>query len=143
MKIFRAAILTAKEVEFDAVRRHLIDERRVDDTFDGTVYRRAKIRRDLESDVAIDHWDIAIYRTGRGQQPTTYGTQVLIQHFRPDIVLYVGVAGGDPSHTELSIGDVVVGKTVRYYERTSQHADHFAIKDEPHSPNRALISAAE
>src|SRR5271167_4470654 len=73
MKIFRAAILTAKEVEFDAVRRHLIDERRVDDTFDGTVYRRAKIRRDLESDVAIDHWDIAIYRTGRGQQPTTYG----------------------------------------------------------------------
>jgi len=40
MKMFRAAILTAKEVEFDAVRRHLVDERRADGSFDGTVYRR-------------------------------------------------------------------------------------------------------
>jgi nucleoside phosphorylase len=143
MNVFRAAILTAKEVEFDAVREHLVDERRVDDTFDGTVYRRAKIRREPSSDIPIEHWEIAIYRTGRGQQPTTYGTQILMQHFRPDIVLYVGVAGGDPSHLELTLGDVVVGKLIRYYERTSQHADSFVIKDEHHSPNRALVSAAE
>src|SRR5262249_14779712 len=129
MKVFRAAILTAKEVEFDAVRRHLVDEHRVDDTFDGTVYRRAKIRRGIGSDAPVEQWDIAIYRTGRGQQPTTYGTQILLQHFRPDIVLYVGVAGGDPTHPELSIGDVVVGKVVRYYERTSQYADHRRLNE--------------
>ncbi len=143
MKVYRAAILTAKEVEFDAVRQHLIEEQRADDTFDGTVYRRAKIRRNLGSDVPVEHWDVAIYRTGRGQQPSTYSTQLLVHHFRPDIVLYVGVAGGDPNCSDLSIGDVVVAKLVRYYERTSQKVNHFVIKDETHSPNRALISAAE
>jgi len=66
MKVFRAAILTAKEVEFDAVRRLLADEKRVDDTFDGTVYRRAKIKRALGDDTAVEDWEIAIYRTGRG-----------------------------------------------------------------------------
>jgi nucleoside phosphorylase/DNA-binding CsgD family transcriptional regulator len=143
LKAFRVAILTAKEVEYNAVRKHLINEQRVDDTFDGTVYRRAKIRREPGSDVPIEQWDIAIYRTGRGQQPATYGTQILLQHFRPDVVLYVGIAGGDPTHADLSIGDVVIGKVVRYYERTSQYVDHFLIKDESHSPARALISAAE
>src|SRR4051794_39555543 len=96
-KTFRVAILTAKQVELDAVRRHLIDERRVDSTFDGTVYRRAKIRRALGSDDPIVQWDVAVYRTGRGQQPATYGTQILLEHFRPHVVLYVGVAGGDPT----------------------------------------------
>src|SRR5690242_11024015 len=115
MKLFRAAILTAKDVEYNAVRKHLINEQRVDDTFDGTVYRRAKIRCELGGDIPIEHWDVEIYQTGKGQQPATYGTQILLQHFRPDIVLYVGVAGGDPTHSELSIGDVVIGKVVRYY----------------------------
>ena len=77
MKVFRVAILTAKEVEFDAVRQHLVDERRIDDTFDGTVYRRAKIRCKIGDDTALERWDVAVYRTGRGQQPTTYGTQWL------------------------------------------------------------------
>ncbi len=143
MNTFRVAILTAKEVEFDAVRKHLIEERREDNTFDGTVYRIAKIRQKVDSDIPIPKWDVAIYRTGRGQQPTTYGTQVLMQHFRPDIVLYIGVAGGDPSHPDLSVGDVVVGKVVRYYEQTSQKENEFTFKDSSHEPNRALVSAAE
>jgi nucleoside phosphorylase len=142
-KQFRVAILTAKEIEFDAIRRQLIEERREDNTFDGTVYRIAKIRQQLNGDTPDPKWDVAIYRTGRGQQPTTYGTQVLIQHFRPDIVLYVGVAGGDPTHADLSVGDVVVGKVVRYYERTSQKENEFTFKDQTFEPNRALVSAAE
>ena len=141
--MFRAAILTAKEVELNAVRQHLSGETRVDSTFDGTVYRRAKIRTGLTEENSIPQWDIAVYRTGRGQQQAAYGTQILLQHFKPDVILYVGVAGGDPTDGELSVGDVVVAKVVRYYERTSQYSDTFVIKDESHFPNRALIGAAE
>jgi nucleoside phosphorylase/DNA-binding XRE family transcriptional regulator len=142
-RIFRAAILSAKEVELDAIRHFLLDEKRADDTYDGTVYRRGRIRSGPNKETALPQWEVAVYRTGRGQQPASYGAQIVLQHFKPEVILYVGVAGGDPSNGELSVGDVVVGKMVRYYERTSQKAETFTIKDESHRPNRALVSAAE
>ena len=119
-KQYRVAILTAKEIEFDAIRRQLIEERREDNTFDGTVYRIAKIRQQQLNGAPNPKWDVAIYRTGRGQQPTTYGTQVLMQHFRPDIVLYVGALQAETQLTPI------------YQSATSLSAKLFATTNERH-----------
>jgi adenosylhomocysteine nucleosidase len=61
----------------------------------------------------IEGWPVVVARTGVGKVNAAMVTTLLIEHFRPGVVIVMGVAGGtDPS---LLPGDVIIA------ERTAHH----------------------
>jgi hypothetical protein len=80
--IQRVVILTAVEVETRALLRHIPDW--TDETVRGTVFYRGE----------LDQWDIAIAEVGPGNNPAAAIAERAIQHFQPQVALFVGVAGG-------------------------------------------------
>lgn len=72
-----------------------------------TVYERGQF---VSNQVA---WDVVIVETGQGNTNAADETQRAIEYFEPDVVLFVGVAGG---RKDVAIGDVVAGNKVYNYE---------------------------
>jgi nucleoside phosphorylase len=102
----RVVILTALPEEFLAVEQHVVGRREIRHP-DGTVYEYGRFTR---GDAV---WDVAIVETGQGNRPAATETQRAIGHFKPDVVLFVGVAGG---RKDVQIGDVVAADKVYNYE---------------------------
>ncbi|NET33815.1 MAG: 5'-methylthioadenosine/S-adenosylhomocysteine nucleosidase [Cyanothece sp. SIO1E1] len=100
-------ILTALPEEFLAVKAHLSNVREEIHSESKTVYERGQF---LSRQVT---WDVAIVETGQGNSSAADETQRAIAYFNPDVVLFVGVAGG---RKDVAIGDVVAGDKVYNYE---------------------------
>lgn len=101
-----AVILTALPVEYQAVRVHLLDPH--EETHQkGTVYERGKFLS------ATCLWDVGIVEIGQGNPAAAMEAERAIQYFKPNIVLFVGVAGGIK---DVQLGDVVAGTKVYGYE---------------------------
>lgn len=101
-----AVILTAMDVEYVAVREHLsnpLQEREER----GTVYEVGSFsgRRGA--------WTIAIAQTGQGTPDAGIQLERAVQAFSPEVVLFVGVAGG---RKDVALGDVVTASEVYHYE---------------------------
>jgi nucleoside phosphorylase len=99
-------ILTALTVEYEAIRSYLIDLQD-DKTPEGVIYERGKFAANGKI------WEIGIAEVGVGNIKATRETQRAISHFNPDILFFVGIAGGIK---DVKIGDVVVAEDVIYYE---------------------------
>jgi nucleoside phosphorylase len=98
----RAVILTALQVEYGAVRQHLSDC--IEYTHKkGTVYETSR----------FENWEILIAETGAGNEVTAVEAERAIQHFSPNVLMFVGVAGGIK---DVKIGDVVAATKVYGYE---------------------------
>lgn len=99
-------IMTALDVEYAAVRTllHNVDELLHPS---GTVYERGL----FESDGCI--WSVALAQTGTGNAISAIETARALDAFRPDLAMFVGVAGG-LGGTE--VGDVVAADYVYGYE---------------------------
>src|SRR5438105_11252893 len=82
----RAVILTALRVEHDAVRAHLKAIR--EEIYKGTIYDRGTFTAGKWS------WDVAIAEIGAGNAAAASEAERAINHFEPEVVLFVGVAGG-------------------------------------------------
>lgn len=95
-------IVTALDIETKAVLRHLGDGW-TDVEIDGTVYYRGN----------FENWDVVVVEAGPGNPSTAVLTAVAAAHFRPDLSLFVGIAGGVK---DLELGDVVVATKVHGYE---------------------------
>jgi nucleoside phosphorylase len=104
--MYRAVILTALKVEYLAVRRYLTNLQESIHT-QGTVYERGT----FEADGRV--WDIGIVEIGAGNSGAALEAERAIAHFKPDVILFVGVAGGIK---DVALGDVVASTKIYAYE---------------------------
>jgi nucleoside phosphorylase len=103
-----AVILTALSVEYQAVRGHLTNLQEI--THDrGTIYERGYFG-------AQDRiWEVGIVEIGAGNPGAALEAERSIAYFNPDVILFVGVAGGI-KEKEVRLGDVVASTKVYAYE---------------------------
>ena len=96
-----AVILTAIPIEYMAVRVLLSDLREQIHSH-GTIF-------------SIDgqEWEVGIVQTGAGNSPAAMEAERAIAYFKPDVILFVGVAGGIK---DVQLGDVVAATKVCGYE---------------------------
>ncbi|HEY1351162.1 MAG TPA: 5'-methylthioadenosine/S-adenosylhomocysteine nucleosidase [Ktedonobacteraceae bacterium] len=92
----RAVILTALPVEYCAIRQHVHACKEA--THKGTFYEHGVFS------AQACRWNVAIVQTGVGNALAAAQTERAIEHFRPDVALFVGVAGGVK---DVAYGDVV------------------------------------
>jgi nucleoside phosphorylase len=104
--MYRAVILTALKVEYLAVRHYLTNlQESIHDQ--GTVYEKGT----FESDGRV--WDIGIVEIGAGNAGAALEAERAIAHFKPNVILFVGVAGGIK---DVALGDVVASTKIYAYE---------------------------
>jgi nucleoside phosphorylase/tetratricopeptide (TPR) repeat protein len=112
-----AVILTALDVEYDAVRAHLknLRARRVSG---GTRFEVGEFSGDF-----LD-WHVAVAEIGEGNVGAAIEAEKAISYFDPDLILFVGVAGGFKD--DLRHGDVVVASKVYDYHGGKAAEDFYA-----------------
>ena len=98
-----AVILTALPVEYLAVRAHL-QALREEVHAQGTIYERGTFGAE---------WEVGIVEIGAGNVGAAVEAERAIAYFKPEVILFVGVAGGIK---DVAIGDVVVSTKVYGYE---------------------------
>lgn len=127
----RAVILTALGLEFEAVRRHLSDPREVTHP-SGTIYELGRF------EAGSNQWEIAIAEIGAGNEGAAQHVERATAHFRPRVVLFVGVAGGIK---DVKLGDVVASTKVYAYH-AGKDAETFQPRPEVAMPSHALEQRA-
>lgn len=101
-----AVVLTALTLEYQAVRSHLTDIQEAVHP-QGTVYERGKFAANGQS------WDVGIAEVGAGNANTALESERAIAYFKPEVILFVGVAGGIK---DVVLGDVVASTKIYGYE---------------------------
>jgi nucleoside phosphorylase len=101
-----AIILTAIPVEYQAVSSHLTHLRE-DTNPQGSIYECGLFTSEKQT------WEVAIKEIGSGNTPPAIEAERAIARFQPDLMFFVGVAGG---LKDVAIGDVVVATKVYGYE---------------------------
>ncbi|MFF9280894.1 5'-methylthioadenosine/S-adenosylhomocysteine nucleosidase [Streptomyces griseosporeus] len=126
-----AVVLTALPVEYDAVAAHLTDAEEKEHR-NGT---RVDIGR-LDGTA----WRVAVAELGEGALNTAALATQLVDWLRPEVLLFVGVAGG--LRKDLEIGDVVVGTKVYAIQGGKQTPEGFHTRPEVWHGSHRLVQAA-
>lgn len=101
-----AVILTALPVEYLAVRTHLTNLQEEMHP-QGTIYERGIFAANGQT------WEVGLAEVGAGNAGAAAEAERAIAHFKPDVLLFVGIAGGIK---DVAIGDVVAATDVYGYE---------------------------
>jgi nucleoside phosphorylase len=126
-----AVVLTALPVEYDAVRAHLTaPEERVH--VNGT---RVEVGR-LDGTA----WQVAIAELGEGPVNTAALATQIVGWLDPEVLLFVGVAGG--LKDDLEIGDVVVGTKVYAFQNGRQTPEGFHTRPDVWHGSHRLVQTA-
>ncbi len=125
-------IFSALKVEYEAVKRHLTDVREI-------MYPRGKV---YEQGIFSFHnrsLKVTIVEVGKGNVIAAVETGMAIGHINPNIVLFVGVAGGIK---DVRKGDVVVATKVYGYE-SGNAGETFTSSPELYPSSYRLIERAK
>lgn len=120
-------VLTALQVEYEAVRRHLENVREVE-LPQGTLLDVGRIP-------GLD-WEVALAETGPTNTRAALVTQPAIEHFDAEAVFFVGVAGALKDHIRL--GDVVVASKIYGYHGGRESVDGFSARPEVWEPTHVM-----
>ncbi|EKV00580.1 nucleoside phosphorylase [Leptolyngbya sp. PCC 7375] len=119
MPNLRAVILTAISTEFKAVRSLLANSQRVKHP-EGNIYEQGTFTANQRT------WTVGIAEIGKGDPTAASQTERAITFFQPDVILFVGVAGG---MKDVKIGDVVASTKIYGYE-SGKAAETFKTRPE-------------
>jgi nucleoside phosphorylase len=108
-----AVILTALEVETRAVLRQL--GHFTNEVVSGTGFFKGQ----------FEGWDVAVAEVGAGNVSAAAIAVRALEHYKPNVALFVGVAGGVK---DVVIGDVVVGTKIYGYESGKDTASGFKMR---------------
>ncbi|WP_109121435.1 SUMF1/EgtB/PvdO family nonheme iron enzyme [Azospirillum sp. TSO22-1] len=125
-----AVILTAIDVETEHVLKHLGETSR--EIRQGQVFRVGQFHG------ATGPWRVAVAQE-RGNDMAALNATMAIMHYKPDVALLVGVAGGVK---DAGIGDVVVSTKIYGYESGKVTPDGFHARPDPYRPDQALLALA-
>jgi nucleoside phosphorylase len=125
-------VFTAIEVEYEAVKECLAGPFRQHEER-GTLYELGTLPD------ARGSWRVAVTQTGPGS--TTAGVQLdrAVPVFMPEIVLFVGVAGG---RKDVALGDVVAADTIYDYEWGKSTREGYLPRMRTHRPAHRLLQRA-
>jgi nucleoside phosphorylase len=129
----RAVVLTALPVEYLAVRKFLTDLREVVNPL-GTVYEQG-----VFADDGFD-WEVGIAEVGAGNAGAAIEAERAIGFFKPDVLLFVGIAGG--LKDDVKIGDVVAATKVYGYESGKVAVEGFLTRPAVGQSAFALVARA-
>jgi nucleoside phosphorylase len=115
----RAVILTALPIEYLAVRSHLTAVQEQIHAR-GSIYERGTFAAGNLT------WDVGIAEIGAGNSTAAVEAERAVAHFSPDVILFVGVAGGIK---DVAIGDVVASTKVYGFE-SGKTGETFKIRPE-------------
>jgi adenosylhomocysteine nucleosidase len=113
-------ILTALEVERAAVEKHLTNIDTVYHPATGTDYKKGSFQTKDGSLI-----EIMVGRTDQTNVNAALETERAIEHFQPEYIFFVGVAGG---LKDVRVGDVVIGTNVIGYERGKAEKANFKTR---------------
>jgi nucleoside phosphorylase len=126
-----AVIVTALPVEYGAVRAHLTNLVE-DEHTEGDVYERGLFNAGERL------WEVGIVEMGMGNPNAAQKTERAIAHFKPEAVLFVGIAGGIK---DVTIGEVVVATKVYGYH-FGKAADDFKSRPDVGLPQHRILERA-
>jgi nucleoside phosphorylase len=120
-------IVTALEIETRAVLRQL--GKHTVETVNGTGFFKGH----------FEGWDVAVVEAGPGNAGAAAIAVRAIEHYKPGVALFVGVAGGVK---DVAIGDVVVATKVYGYESGKDTAKGFQSRPDVQNTAHALEQRA-
>lgn len=128
----RVGIIGAMDEEVELLRSKLND--RKDTSLAGSEFYEGK----------IDSLEVILLKSGIGKVNAAMGTALMIEKFKPDVIINTGSAGG--FHRDLNVGDVVISTEVRHHDVdvTIFGYEYGQVPRMPayFSPDQRLVSAA-
>lgn len=109
-------VLTALNLEKEAVIEHLTDVKQEKHFELGTVYYHGSL------ETPTDNIDVIVGCSGQTNINAAYETERALNYYKPSYAFFVGVAGG---LKDVKVGDIVIGNDVVGYERGKTGEDGF------------------
>ncbi|MBA4017588.1 MAG: hypothetical protein C0483_10485 [Pirellula sp.] len=126
-RVLVALIVTALQLEFRSIVAHLTDLKElIDDK--GNVFEHGHFSSEGSN------WTVVVAECGQGNHAALMMVHAGIDHFAPDVVFFVGVAGS--LKTDVALGDVVASSKVILYQSgkaEEKFKPRFQVSNSEHS----------
>src|SRR5437660_8932414 len=128
---YRAAIFTAILLEYQTVCAHLTNLREERTTLE-TLCERGEFSANNRK------WEVMVVETGAGTAQAAAKAVYIIERFKPQVAMFVGIAGGIK---DVKLGDVVIASQVYSYE-SGRAEPSFQSRPQVYRPTSRILRRA-